>query len=331
MAGSVEPGGVGAWGAGLCPGSAARRAGWGVQVCVWGVGGGKRRGCAWMGWEGGCRRDVCVIMCGGGGGGGAGGVCVGGGGGGRGGGPGGPGSSCRSWPRTLIRPLPTAKRSPPPRTTPPPPQQMEEGGRRERDWIDTHTNNRHPRRPMFIEPRPSHAPIRVPQPLRDFVFLHVNLNMVMPSGRRTLEGGACSSDMVSRQFVAAPQETPAGAEAKLQMPRQKTGQKLKQEPSQPDRKPASDNPNQKMSRKMHSREQDGANENVQRQHLPVHQQGSARAGVGGGAGRGRPDKCSNQQRQKSGIHQTTPSVGIFLGKIHQFKTIAGKNGRYPML
>ena len=78
MAGSVEPGGVGAWVAGLCPGSAARRAGWGVQVCVWGVGGGKRRGCAWMGWEGGCRRDVCVIMCGGGGGGGAGGVCVGG-------------------------------------------------------------------------------------------------------------------------------------------------------------------------------------------------------------------------------------------------------------
>ena len=78
MAGSVEPGGVGAWVAGLCPGSAARRAGWGAQVCV-----------GWRRWEGaGVRLEgvgrgmqagrVCVIMCGGGGGGGAGGVCVGG-------------------------------------------------------------------------------------------------------------------------------------------------------------------------------------------------------------------------------------------------------------
>ena len=158
----------------------------------------------------------------------------------------------------------------------------------------------------------------------------MNLNLVMPSGRRTIEGGACSSDMGSRQILAAPQKTPARDVEKLQKPRQNPSQKPSQEPSQPDRKPAGDKHNQKLSRKTHAREQDGANENV-RQSLPVHPQGSARAGVGGGAGRGGPGQCSKQKRQRSGIQQTGPSVGSSLGKIHQFTTIAGKNGRYPML
>jgi hypothetical protein len=91
------------------------------------------------------------------------------------------------------------------------------------------------------------------------------------------------------QFLAAPQETPAGAEATLPRPGP--------EPRQRDRT-----------------------------------QASARAGVGGGVGRGGPGQCSNQQRRISEIHQPRQlGATSNLGQIHQFNTIAKKNGKNPML